>query len=379
MQPRLGLSVRLLAYLLGLSWSMLSTAGALEDIGKKLGFSKQPEFPIRESGYWTCEAPIGSCVYWLDNDRVIFNGAKPGDMETLPDGRSVSKHAIYIWDLNTNAVSKYADATRSILCYADGYIRYGRKDGAYNVVLAGPFGKEVEISRTHDKDRFAKRGEESTFLNRFTCKTYKQSEISPLPGARIPLKEGHGFLYLGAINSPDERIRPIVYFRHGAADGFPLPIMRWQSSSSGVRRSEFDDSYIIWGQPEFDRNDACLRPGTEREIFRLRLNGHVNAIVIPSDKRLRCYFNRFDTVVLGVLALGGGGHVQNLDLSKLYLLRNDQVTLVTTGVITDYRVSPDGCRMAVGISSNDDPRKPITAATYRGHLKVIEFCAKGGK
>src|SRR5687768_2042409 len=124
-----------------LSWSTLSAAAALEAVEKKLSPSKKSEFPILESGYWTCEAPKGgSCVYWLDNHRVIFNGAKPGDMETLPDGRRVSRHAIYIWDLRTNSVTKYADAARSVLCHADGYIRYTRKDGLYNVVLAGALG-----------------------------------------------------------------------------------------------------------------------------------------------------------------------------------------------------------------------------------------------
>src|SRR5687767_2668722 len=82
-----------------LSWSTLSAAAALEDVEKKLSPSKKSEFPILESGYWTCESGSRRCIYWLDNERIIFNGSRPDDIELTSDGRRVWRHAIYIWNL----------------------------------------------------------------------------------------------------------------------------------------------------------------------------------------------------------------------------------------------------------------------------------------
>jgi hypothetical protein len=355
---------------------MAASAG-VQEVGQKTGLSKKSKFPIRESGYWTCEAPIGGCVYWLDNERVIFNGAKPGDMENLPDGRRVSKHAIYIWNLKTNTVTKYADAAKSVLCYADGHIRYSRKDGSYTVVLAGPFGKEAELSRTHDKDRFDKRGEEFTYLNRFSCKTYKQSEISPLPGARIPLKEGHGYLYLGASNSPDDHKKSIVYYPPQQPQGITLPLARWQVRSTQIKAIDFRRSYLLIGDQIYNRSDRCLPEGFSRRVYRLSLNGQIEAIDLPPRKELRCYveWGGLNEVRVGITAHVNTGR---LDSSYLYLIQNEQLRTIARGRVSDSAVSPNGCRMAVGVSSTNDSHKPVTAEFYRGHLKVIEFCIEGG-
>ena len=51
-------------------------------------------FPIQESGYWSCEDARDRCVYWLDNERIIFNGSDPSDTESTSDGRQVWRHAI---------------------------------------------------------------------------------------------------------------------------------------------------------------------------------------------------------------------------------------------------------------------------------------------
>jgi hypothetical protein len=114
----------------------------------------------------------------------------------------------------------------------------------------------------------------------------------------------------------------------------------------------------------------------ERTIYRLSPNGDFKAIRVPLDPKMGCYVYKFGVVQKGILIQTGGGHVRDLNLSRLYLLHDKGLSEVIRGVISTRRVSPDGCRLAIGISSNNDSRKP-RAPFYTGHLKVIDFCEKG--
>lgn len=357
-----------------------SVARVLKDSGNS-GLRKSG-FPIRESGYWTCERLRTHCIYWMDNDRIMFNGVKRGDFEVTSEGRNVPRHAIYVWDLRSGVVTKYADAAKGSLCFVDGYIRYRRIEGDEAVVMAGLLGRENEVERRKRSERGEPDPEESGWNRQewgwntdLSCYKHRPPHLEPLAGLKIALKEGHGFLYVGTRDSADDRRKPIVYFTEKAAQ-IRLPAMRWQISTSSIRRSEFDNSYVFWGRAEPDWNDACLRPGAERKIFRLTPDGRTEEISIPANEEVRCHVNYFALVRTGVVVQSGAGHVRNLDLSRLFLLQDGRIKEVARGTVSDQSVSPDGCRMAVGISSNDDPGKP-RAALNAGHLKVIDFCAKG--
>jgi len=352
-------------------------AEPLKELGSKPRLTAS-EFLVRESGYWTCELGRGPCVYWLNNEQVIFNGSKPGDTETVGDGRTVSRHAIYVWNLKDGTVTKYADAERAVLCYADGYISYSRREPPYIMSMAGPFGNESEISRRGEKERITLRGSEVTWLNPFTCKSYKQSDISSLPGTRVPLKNGHGFLYLGLRHSADERAKPVIFYPEGTTKGVELPIARWQVSSSNITATEFNNSYILTGDQIVNRSDRCVPKGFSRRAYRLRVTGTVETISLPPREELRCHVEvgGMREVRKGITVYVNTG---KLESSRLYLISQGELTEVVRGWISSARVSPDGCRMALGVSSSDDPRKPPTAPFYRGHLKVIDFCAKGNR
>jgi hypothetical protein len=344
-----------------------------QDSGRATKLTKTG-FRIQESEYWTCLSGRGSCVYWLDNDRVIFNGSRPNDLETTPDGRQVSRHAIYIWDLKSGSVTKHADAGRAFLCYAGGYIRYERKEPPYTLHIAGTFGKEEEISRTNDKQPSRS---EMTWTNRFTCRTYRQSEISPLPGAKVPLREGHGFIYLGMHSLGPERMDPVIYYPEGNQKGIELPIARWQVTLFNITSTDFDNSYILTGNQLPHSSDRCVPKGFSRRVYRLRLNGSLETISLPPRESLRCYVEvgGVREVRTGLTVYINNGRING---SALYLVHQNRMEKVTSGWIPDARVSPNGCRMAAGISTDDDPLKP-PAPSYRGHLKVIDFCTKGGK
>jgi hypothetical protein len=317
----------------------------------------------------------GQC-YWLDNDHVIFNGSHPSEIEKTPDGRRIWTHRIFIWNLKTNTVTRYADADKRSLCVVDGYIHYRRTEGDEVITLAGPMGKEVEIERRR-KGEYPKPDPQLHGWNtRISCHRYLPKVASPLPGSKVALKQGDGFLHLGSMNDT----APVRYFRDGEATVIDLPVERWKVTSTSVTRSEFDNSYIFFGpyrESEKRGVNLCPPKPVERHIYRLTNDGKLTTISIPSDRKLRCYVSRYAMLRPGVAIQTGAGHATKLDLSVLYLLRHGQVIEVVRGVMNEKAVSPNGCLLAVGISSEGDKRKPISGALARGHLKVIDFCAKG--
>jgi hypothetical protein len=365
----------LLASLLVLVMNANATGQVLREVGQKLGLVAG-EFSLQESGYWTCDAGPRDCVYWIDNERVIFNGSHPTDFQKTEDGRRVWRHGVYIWDLRKNTVTKHTDADQGSLCFVDGYIRYRRTEGNDVLTLAGPLGKEVEIER-RTKGHYPKPDPQLHGWNtRLSCHRYLPKIDMPLLGSKVALRTGDGFLYFGTMNDP----APAWYFRDGASHGIELPVQRWKITSGSVTKSDFDDSYIFFGpyrESEKRGINLCPPKPVQRHIYRLTRDGKLSTISIPADPRLRCYVSRYAVLRNGVAIQMAAGHATDLDLSILYLLRRAELREVVHGVVTEKAVSPNGCLLAVGISSNADKRKPISAPTYRGHLKVIDFCPKG--
>ena len=86
----------------------------------------------------------------------------------------------------------------------------------------------------------------------------------------------------------------------------------------------------------------------EKTIYRVSPDGQFKSIRIPAHSKLRCYVSRFGVVQKGILIQTGGGHIRNLDLSRLYLLQDNRLSEVIQGVISTRKASPDGCRLALG-------------------------------
>jgi hypothetical protein len=353
-----------------------ATAFSLTDLFGKRSTKNGPT--VRESGYWTCyNGPGGQCVYWIDNDQVIFNGSNPTDIETVPDGRRLWKHAIYVWNLKTDRVTRHADADTASLCYVDGYVRYDRVEpNDVLITVAGQLGKETEIYRR-------KRGEQTKedaperhgWDTDLSCHRY-QPKIGAPVGIKVALKQDHGFLYLGG-SSTAEQNEPLSYFPSNLGTEIKLGVARWQVRPLTLIRSEFDDSYLLFA-PYRERASAgintCPQAPVERKVYRLTPDGALTTISIPASPKLRCYVSVLGLSRVGLLVQMNAGHATNVDLSVLYVLHGGRIDEVIRGVTPSRAVSPDGCRLALGISSSKDRRKPTTAATYRGHLKVIDFC-----
>lgn len=367
-----GISLAVLHLLLG---TPIAKAGLLKDLSNKQLRLTENDFLIHESGYWTCEGTLTRCLYWLDDERVIFNGSKPDDIELI-DGRRVWRHAIYVWDLKSGKVTKYAESAKATLCYADGHIRYSRVEGDDVVVISGPIGKETETRRIRRGVSHKAKPEDWGWNTELSCDNYRPQPPYPLIGRKIALKRRHGFLYLGTNTLPAEKRRPVTYFQHESKHEITLPVQRWELNSSEIKATDFNDSYLITPTAQiFDKSDRCVPKNFSRHIYRFTTDGRVETVQLPPHDAIRCYveIRGFTEVRAGITVRVNTGRLRT---SGLHLIQGRRITLVLRGWTSDSAVSPNGCRMALGVSSPDDQRKPITAEFNRGHLKIVDFCSK---
>jgi hypothetical protein len=209
-----------------------------------------------------------------------------------------------------------------------------------------------------------------------SCGQYQPQPPYPLVGVKIALKKGHGFLFLGTRKTPSSAKANVQYFQDGSIEAIDLPLQRWQINASEIRPVDFRRAYLLLGDQIYNRSDRCVPEGFRRRVYRMSLNGSIESIHLPSRRELRCHV---ESRGISEVRSGLTVHINTgrLASSYLYLVRGDQVTTILKGRISSSAVSPNGCKLAVGLSSADDPRRPVTAEFYRGHLKTIEFCGKG--
>ena len=148
--------------------------------------------------------------------------------------------------LKADTIKKYADATQGSLCYSDGYIRYSRREGAKVVVFEGAFG--TETSRIVRKDAAPVKSEDQGWNTDLSCNRYRPTPPQPLPGMKIALKEGHGFLYFGTDSSLSEKRQPVMYFLEILVKTKSnYPWLDGKCFHLRVIRSDFDNSYLLFG------------------------------------------------------------------------------------------------------------------------------------
>ncbi len=256
-------------------------------------FRPAPPFPVIDSGRTVSDTLGGDgAIYWLDNDRVIFNGPKPEGPPPLDEEPEIGS-ANYVWDTRHNTVRHHADATKGALCISDGYVWMSRRvvEG-YVDYTDGSFGRE-NTRRERVKALEEWRAEQSQGVqqlqgNRFTCRSYDPTRLLPdVPGIKVPLKDWHGALILGG--APNKVIPQSVgghksaalaiYIRGSDGEQIDLPIEYWKIdhqvwvphlnayllTGNAVRPSGYDD----WpkGQPW--------------PVYLMRLDGGIETINVP--------------------------------------------------------------------------------------------------
>ncbi len=317
----------------------------------------RPPYPILDSGYWVGSEYMGdrgllSTIHWMDDRRIIFTGG----------GSGAGHSSLYIWDTLENKTTLIrADATG--LCYSNGYVRYLADN------LGQQFGRQGSgpIDAVEEKPFVMLKGEAASYTgrNQFTCRDFDRRQ---LPGygddmARLPLRDGHGFLEVGKkyLGSYD---MPLRLFPPGNTTGIELPLKQWQVTEKPVTYVEFANAYLMYAPQPAPRTGITTWPKNQPyPVHFLSPDGTVRTVNIPYIKGMSGLAN-FWAVRDGIL-VSIGAHPRR---TGTYFVPNGngQPQRVINGIILPATVSPDGCKLAFNHSPYNDK--------VRGGLKIINFC-----
>lgn len=331
---------------------------------------------VIETGAVLGEYPV---IRWMDNQRVIFLAAsgQTCDRKDKPDSYKQPLNRIAIFDTRTRQLSWHGDVGVNGLCYADGNIAYARRlvsDGLCPkddwIYLRGRFGEEKEQQPT-------------TSVNTYSCLPEAEKNAVPpwLESAKKsgrvfrPLKPEHGWLemFAGDPNYSQQMTYPLAIHPPGKEDK-PIAIDKrvfqpWLDQSYHVRfvRYEaFKNAYLLAlddtsGKGRENGNFWWLHPdGTTEQILTYGRSGYWQEV----------RFNGVMPIKNGLLAFSGDTYPRS-DKSGVYRKNsNGELSLVARGWLESHSVSPDGCKVALGI----DPRGFRIEGPRRLQLHVLNAC-----
>jgi hypothetical protein len=294
---------------------------------------------------WPGQEPI----VWLDNARLLFLSAK---------GIAPARHyRMGVWDLRTGTVEDVHHLPWPVheFCYSDGHIAYKLLTESEGVVIAGEFGRQVEVAR-YARPKTVITSAESAALpgvDTMNC-TLKDERYRRLKTLGIPLRRGDGVATW--TSAPDLHFRllsetviePVVTIERRVAQG-----------SNRLMHVPLDGGYVVF--------DTVLEPRLESaEVFRFWPDGRIESLAVPVTEALRVARQH-------VMAREGFFYSSWTDMERegrtlggVHRFHAGQHEALLPGWPNGLRVSPDGCRAAAAVS----PRPNRDGA----RLSVIHVC-----
>lgn len=322
------------------------------------------EYPLKDSGR---VANSASNIYWVDNHRVLFQGHFWNADGSINDPGGVPKNSetLYEWDFETETLKEHGDIGGG-LCYANGYLRYWRRNdgesrGSAAEWIAGELGKQAKIDSQY------------VTIDRETCKPRDDAVLPDWTRGKavVRLKPAHGFFVIG--EEKDDRNTPVTYHPGGERDGIVMPFKRREFHA--VTYFAFKAAYFLRGDyfvvmPGHRLGGYNKSPwpiGTPIPAWWLHLDGRVEAMKLPTEARFATASRTFPTRA-GIHYLSPD-YPSNDGLFKV--VNETMVERVLKGFIEEYAVSPDGCKVAI------DHNPKYSGRRGQGTLKVIDVCARG--
>jgi hypothetical protein len=294
---------------------------------------------------------------WLDNERIVFIGSKLGETR-IERGREFPRNDLFVWNIATGEIQRHAELSRtSGICVAPGYVRYHFERDGVPYVRFGVFGRtdEAEVDVQAMKDGILA-------LSQVSCREYNPKLLKRRYGDwALPLLEPGEYLD----RTSGHYNEPMRYFPEDGADPISLPKIPNREVIAVPQYSTYLGKYVF--------NELRRRSGPEftQRLWVLDRQGRVDVIVLPAGPWMA-------GTVRAMPALGGWvmrSHALNIGrgfgAAGIYLIEGKRVTRLMVGYPHAFAVSPDGCKTAVSIET--EQRKE----TARPRVWVIDLCAKG--
>src|SRR5512135_815838 len=337
---------------------------------------------VYDTGYEIIHRTLTPSLYWIDNDRLLFEGANTSDMNeavAVKDPHRVERlKKLYVWDAKSQSVRFYAEGSR--LCVSKGTLHYTvrtDKSAGIRVKKIGPLGSEKEITEPlPTKEELSPRGQMARVHEGITCKTHLRSELSPPAPQRrriIVLREGDGYLDAGPNGTLEliDEIRAtgpghIKLFQPGNPTPIELPITLEQGPGRPAY-SEYLGAYFTL--PNAKGSNPGLATdwpkGVPFTIYVLSPTGRTSEFDIPYDGLVNIF--AVEPTKRGWL-FGGGNIYRSLGL---YLFDRGELRKLDIGSVSEIAVSQDGCLAGVGIQYvHRDKRIPRV-------LRIFNICEGG--
>lgn len=219
-------------------------------------------------------------------------------------------------------------------------------------------------------------------VNLFTCREFRTEDLRPTrENHLIPLRDGHGFLDLGPAQKGkivQERLEeePIHLYPEGGKPPVALPMDKREASLPLMSYSTFNDAYLLYSPiPKTGRVGFIVNwpVGKPQPLYVMRPGGQTTVIEVPYHKSRSGGSIDYRLVRPGVFMVS---HYVSRGVEGGYLIQGKAFTRIVHGYIVAVGVSPDGCKVAVGIQPTDEhERKRSTAA----RLKMVNLCGGIGK
>lgn len=328
-----------------------------------------------------------SRLYWLDNDRVFVPGYAPDDKLLNEEGKP--KKGLYILDTRNNTYVRHADlGDGSRFCFYQGFITYSTfnkhgVDRSKNRQMEGLFGQEKLLPLGV---RFnAEFGDNKSYTDCPVSDREKRlrPEHVALEKAHFPvgamfLRPEDGYIYSGRCKKEycdgrgssdrDDFDEPVKLYRPNQNEPIELPILGKEFGlGSYIRYVEWVKKYLI---VPATRKDTPINYGNglsgkaPYRVYLMSPTGVIETILIPNGRWLppsNAAWTRG-----GLYFDGNQGTKQG---EGGWLLKPDGKLKRIFDLSGQSESSPDGCKLAVSVSSYSD--KP-----GNHFIRILDFCSK---
>jgi hypothetical protein len=313
--------------------------------------------PVENSGLVTRDDSFISDIYWLDNKRVIVLGAQS---EAVPKER---EYKLYVWDVEHRTITVHHDGGEpyATLCVHRGYVRYGYRRGTNGyVVFSGDFGHETTAVRDLFQEREgSQRDKEKPEVNSFSCTEYFRSRLQKLGSNVVPLVGGD-YAAQDDGRGGTRRVQWIFF----PADKPPIPLGMQYDSLLFKRFSEYGEGYVVRDMP----SHYVFSPKIAQRYWLVTRQGQITDINIAAGP----WFKGSVSVMPargGNVMFSHAVDVKANGAAGVYWVDQSGVSKLVEGLPSSFAVSPDGCRVAFGIS--DFAKRPLVPL-----VKAIDVCEK---